>query len=431
MDLLCIGINHRTAPLNIRESVWYSNEEVGRVLPAFKEKNLRECVFVSTCNRTELYATPNDQTNRKELLDVFIQSKNASHLAQPQHFYSLESLLAVRHLLSVSSGIDSMVLGDVQILSQMKEAFDLAHEAGTVGTILTKLFQTALHTGKRARTETEIGYGAVSVSYAAVELATKIFDDLSQRKALLIGVGETGKLTAKHLVGKQIGKLYLANRTRQHAENVASQLGGQVVEFDALKDALRQVDIVISSVNTPTHILSAQDIRTAMKHRSNNPLFIIDIGVPRNIDPSANKIGNVFLHDIDTLNIVVDRNLQKRQTEASKVQQIVHEEVLKFHQWYNGLQVTPTIQELRDQFESIRKQEVERIVHRFPSDQRESVEMLTKRIVNKILHTPMTNLKDGTNGEETEETLKKISTIRHLFGLGAKHERGKQGGHEE
>ena len=423
MDLFCIGINHRTAPLDVRESVWYSNEEVESVLPRLKEANLRECVFVSTCNRTELYAIPNDQTKAEDLLGVLIQAKNASRLAQPHHFYTLESSLAVRHLLNVSSGIDSMVLGDVQILSQMKEAYEIAQRHGAVGTVLTRLFHAAFHTGKRARTETEIGYGAVSVSYAAVELASKIFNDLSERKALLIGAGDTGKLTARHLVGKRIGKLYLANRTRERAAELAERLGATIVEFDRMLGALENVDIVITSVNAPTYVLSAADIQTAMKHRSSSPLFIIDIGVPRNVDPAAKKIENVFLHDIDTLNIVVDRNLQKRQEEARKVQNIIHEEMVRFHQWYDGMQVAPTIQELRDQFESIRRQEVDRIGHRFSAEQQESLDMLTRRIVNKILHTPMTSLRDGTNGEASEETLKKLSVIRTLFGLGPRHRR--------
>jgi glutamyl-tRNA reductase len=427
MNLFCIGINHRTAPLDVRESVWYSNEEIGKILPLLKSKNLQECVFVSTCNRTELYGLQTEgSVQTEELLELIIHSKNTAHRAQPHHFYTLQSLFVGRHLFSVSSGIDSMVLGDVQILNQTKEAFDLAKEAGTVGTILTKLFQSALHTGKRARTETEIGQGAVSVSYAAAELAGKIFDDLSKRKALLVGAGETGKLTAKHLAGKGIGKLYLTNRTKERTGEIAARLDGTVVEFERMKEAMETCDIVITSVTSPSYILTAQDVHTIMKHRANKPLFVIDIGVPRNVDPAANNIDNVFLHNIDTLNIVVDRNLQKREAEARKVQRIVHEEVLKFYQWFNSLQVTPTIQELRDQFETIREREVEHALHHFSREQRESVEMLTKRIVNKILHTPIVNLKNGADGEASEETLKKLSVIRHLFGLGHKSEHSKK-----
>lgn len=428
MNLFCIGINHRTAPLDVREQVWYSNEEIRRLLPSLKANNLRECVFVSTCNRTELYGvaleTDLSSATFEKLLSIIIHSKVQvkPSLAEPRHFYTLQSLLVTRHLLSVASGIDSMVVGDVQILNQMKEAFDIARQQGAVGTILTKLFQTAFHTGKRARTETEIGHGAVSVSYAAAELAGKIFDDLSKRRALLVGAGETGKLTARHLASKGIGKLFLSNRTRERADAIATILGGTVVPFEHMQEIIQSVDIVITSVTAPSYILTEQDVHTIMKHRSNSPLFIIDIGVPRNVDPQANKIDNVFLHDIDTLNIVVGKNLQKREGEVRKVREIVHTEMLKFYQWYNSLQVAPTIQELREHFETIRQHEIEQALHRFSPEQRELVEMLTKRIVNKILHTPMVNLKNGTDSEESEETLKKLSVIRHLFGLGHKSE---------
>lgn len=432
MNLFCIGINHRTAPLNVRESVWYSNEEIEQLLPSFKANNLQECVFVSTCNRTELYGVPaeNDvsRSTLEKLLYLIIHSKTRQKPAPAQHhhFYTLQSLLVARHVLSVASGIDSMVLGDVQILSQMKEAFDIANQRGTVGTILTKLFQTAFHAGKRSRAETEIGHGAVSVSYAAAELAGKIFDDLSKRQALLVGAGETGKLTAKHLASKGIGKLYLTNRTKERADGIAALLGGTVVPFEHMVDAMQHVDIVITSVAAPAYILTEQDIHAIMKHRSNNPLFIIDIGVPRNVDPKANNIGNVFLHDLDALNIIVGKNLQKREREVQKVQNIVREETLKFYQWYNALQITPTIQELRERFEAIRQHEFEQALHRFPPELRESVEMLTRRIVNKILHTPMVNLKNGTDGGVREETLKKLSVIRHLFGLEHKSDQGKK-----
>jgi glutamyl-tRNA reductase len=422
MDLFCIGINHRTAPLDVRERVWFSDEETARTLPLFRERNLRECVLVSTCNRTELYGIRSDRRT-DDLIDLLIEAKQAGGTVRPANFYSLQSLLAVRHILGVASGIDSMVVGDVQILNQMKEAFEIARRSNTVGTLLSKLFPAALHTGKRSRTETEIGHGAVSVSYAAVELASKIFADLSRRKALLIGAGETGKLTAKHLVGKRIGQLYIANRTRERAEEIARQLGGMATEFGEIVRTMESVDVVITSVTAPSAILTAQDIQAIMRRRSNEPLFIIDIGVPRNVDAAAKRIDNVFLHDIDTLNVVVDRNLDKRHAEVAKVREIVHEEVLKFHQWHNSLQVTPTIQDLRDQFESIRQREVEQALHRFSTEQRESVEQLTKRIVNKILHTPMVNLKNGTDGEASEETLKKLSVLRHLFGLGHKNER--------
>lgn len=428
MNLFCIGISHRTAPLEVRESVWYSNEEVAQLLPGLRDQLFREAAVVSTCNRTELYGVAaNDELDTEATKRFLIAAKQANGLASPEHFYTLQSHLAAKHLFNVSAGIDSMVLGDVQILSQMKDAFQLAQQTKSTSTFLNRLFTTAFHVGKRVRTETEIGEGAVSVSYAAVELAGKIFNDLRQRKALLVGTGETGKLTAKHLIGKEIGKLYLANRTRERAEEVASVLGGTVVDYADVPKFLAEVDIAVTAVQAQNFIIVAETVQRAMKARGNNPLCIIDIGVPRNVDPAVNRIDNVFMHDIDTLNRVVDRNLEKRRAEVPTVQKIVHEELLNFHHWHQSLQAAPTIQDLREQFEVIRRDEVEKNINRFAPENRELVEIITKRIVNKILHTPTINLKGGPDGEDS---LHKISTIRNLFGLGHRIHRTARPSHD-
>jgi glutamyl-tRNA reductase len=418
MDLLCIGINHRTAPLAIREKIWFSNEEMRVAILWLKEHYARECVLISTCNRTEVYLVPTtEQTNGKPLWSILASFKNAEHVVTEQHFYSLSSLAAAKHLFNVVTGIDSMVIGDIQIQSQVKEAFSIAQEAKTSGIILHRLFTTALHVGKRARTETEISQGAVSLSYAAAELASKIFEDLSKRTALLIGAGETGKLTAKHLVSKNLGNLILANRTRQRAEHLARELGGTVINFDSITVSLPQADIIISSIESPTYVLSVSDIKQTMRLRHQRPLFIIDIGVPRNIDPAVNSIDNVFLYDLDALSNIIDNNLAHRKAEVYKVHRIILEELTQFKTWHDALQVTPTIQELRQQFESIRLSEIEKHRHHFSPKDQEEVEILTKRIVNKILHTPMTNLKNGYNEQPPEITLNKLQLLRQLFGL--------------
>jgi glutamyl-tRNA reductase len=345
------------------------------------------------------------------------EPKHAQESARAEHFYMLTSANAVRHLYNVASGIDSMVLGDVQILNQIKESFALAQQEHCVGSVLSRLFTSSLHVGKRTKNETEISEGAVSVSYAAAELASKIFEDLTKRTALLIGAGETGELTAVHLRSRDIGNLWVTNRTRDHAQTLAGKLGGSVVDFAAMQDALHQSDIVISSVNVSSHVLTANDIRAAMKHRGNRPLVIIDIGVPRNIDPAANRIDNVFLHDIDGLNNIIDRNISQRKAEVPKVERIVLDEVIAFERWYTSLDVTPTIQELREQFEDIRATEVAKHLSSFPPETRETVEMMTRRIVNKILHTPMVNLRNGRGDGSGHESLHKVDLIRHLFGL--------------
>lgn len=418
MNLITIGINHRTAPIEVREKIWFSTDETKNILPQLKEKFFKECVLISTCNRTEVYGIPIDQVEEvKGVVDLLISFKNSGDIVKQDHFYELHSSLAVSHLFKVVSGIDSMVLGDVQIISQMKEAYLTASNIKTVGKFTARLFDTAFHVGKRSRTETEIGEGAVSVSYAAVELANKIFADLSKHNALVIGAGETAQLTAKHLQSKNIGKLIFTNRTREKAEAIASELNGSVIDFDSFQSELKNVDIIISSIKIPSYILNAQQIQLAMRQRHNNPLFIIDIGVPRNIDPETSKIDNVFLNDIDALNNMIDKNLGKRRSEVPKVKNIVFEELEQFYNWFRSLQVNPTIQELRTQFELIREDEVRKNINRFSETDKELVEILTKRIVNKILHAPIVNLKNGTNTEADEDTMNKVSLLRHLFGL--------------
>ncbi|MEK7671191.1 MAG: glutamyl-tRNA reductase, partial [Bacteroidota bacterium] len=262
-----------------------------------------------------------------------------------------------------------------------------------------------------------------SVSYAAVELASKIFADLSKKSALLIGAGETGELTMKHLIGKDIGNVKVANRTRAKAEALIASLGvnGNAVDYENLQEALRTVDIVITSVNSPAYIVQPEHVRSVMKQRSNNPLFIVDIGVPRNVDPSCNKVENVFVYDMDSLSAIVDRNVEKRKAELPKVTTIIREEVVGFFKWHNSLQVGPTIHELTEAIESIRHQEVEKNINRFKPEDRELVDMVTKRIVNKILHQPITNLRNGAqNGGGGSETLNRIRALRDLFGIAEK-----------
>jgi glutamyl-tRNA reductase len=420
MNIHCLGINHRTAPIEIREKLWFSNGELPSLLAALHAgEQMAECALVSTCNRTELYYVPAPGSpNGAPLWRTLAAKKGTADAFRDEHFYSYSGLDAVRHLYRVVSGIDSMVLGDVQIISQVKEAFQAAQEHHTTGILLNRLYNNALHVGKRSRTETEIGEGAVSVSYAAAELASKIFSDLSKRTAMLVGAGETGKLTAKHLQGRNLGKMVFANRTRAHAERLAEVLGGgSVVDYERMASEVPNVDILISSVNSPSHVLTAAEIRQAMKSRGNRPLFIIDIGVPRNIDPAANTIDNVFLHDIDGLNQIIDGNLAHRRAEVPKVESIIDEEATVFEHWFQSLDVSPTIQQLREAFEQIRSEEVGKHANHFDRDTADAVELLTKRIVNKILHTPMSNLRNGTGEPGADETRTKIYFIRHLFGL--------------
>jgi glutamyl-tRNA reductase len=425
MNLLNLSINHRTAPVEVREKVWLSEEETKLGLQRFRPSFFGECMVFSTCNRTEVFGVdPSADVTPERVRDMLLDLKQAGAMVSSDHFVSSFSEEAVRHLFEISAGIDSMVVGDIQILNQVKEAFKLARDEGALGPVLSRLMQSALRVGKRTRTETAICEGAVSVSYAAVELANKIFEDITTRSALLIGAGETGELTVKHLVGKGIGHIKIANRTRAKAEELVASLGGEVVDYELLVDALQEVDIVITSVRSPSYIVQPADVQRVMKQRLNNPLFLIDIGVPRNIDPAARKIDNVFLYDLDSLGGVVERNLGRRKAEIPKVSEIVKEEMADFFRWYNTLQVGPTIQELRDTFEAIRTQEVQKNINRFKPEDRELIELVTKRIVNKILHQPITTLKEQSgNGEPRRETIHRIHTLREIFGIGKPQER--------
>ena len=325
--------------------------------------------------------------------------------------------------------MDSLVVGDVQILGQIKDDFQLAIEEHTAGTMMHKLLQSALHLGKRVRTETTIMEGAVSVSYAAVELANKIFADFDHRKALLIGAGETGELTAKHLAGRGIGEMFITNRTRQKAEELASTIGGSVVEFENFHSMISNVDIIISSVTATEYILTAAQIKNSLKQRRHSPLFIFDIGVPRNIDPGANDIDNVFLNDMDSLSNIVAQNIHKRQSELPKVNELILEELKNIHQWYRSLQVGPTIVDLRNHFEKVRQEEVSEHINRFSEKEKELVELVTKRIVNKLLHHPTVTLRNGH--DETESQKKsRLDLVRSLFGLsGSVHKEEKSETH--
>ncbi len=431
MNLLSIGISHNSASLDVREKMWMSNDEAKDALKKLHGKFFNEAMLVSTCNRTELYGltpdtqapsgqAPSGQVSDAELKKFLIESKNADHIVKPEHFYGSFSGGAVNHLFKVAAGVDSMVIGDIQILNQVKEAFQLSTELGMMGPVMNRLMQATLHVGKRVRTETTICEGAVSVSYAAVELASKIFADLSKKSALLIGAGETGELTMKHLIGKGIGHVSIANRTREKAESLLKSLEvkGEVVDYGNLTEALRTVDIVITSVNSPNYIVKPEHVRSVMKQRSNNPLFIIDISVPRSVEPSCNKVENVFVYDMDSLGAIVDKNLDKRKAEIPRVTTIIREEMIEFFKWHNTLQVGPTIQEFRNALESIRHDEVEKNINRFKPEDRDLVELVTKRIVNKILHQPITNLKHGAeNGQRGNETANRINVLRDLFGI--------------
>lgn len=424
MNLIASGINHRTAPLEVRERVWLSDTETRKALSLLKTGPFSECALVSTCNRTEIYGVLNDLSAESEPPDVWkrmtavlTQVKALTGDLDPTHFYFLRSCHAAQHLFKVATGADSMIIGDIQVLSQIKEAFRLADSTDALGPFLRRLMQSAYHVAKRARTETMITEGAVSVSYAAVELAGKIFADIATRKALLIGAGETGELTAKHLFGRGIGHLFVTNRTRSKAEQIVASLGGTVTEFESFQNKLDHVDIVISSVTGPGYILSKYNVSRSMKRRSHRPLVIIDLGMPRNIEPQSRSVENLFLYDIDSLQNVVDQNLQRRKSEIPRVNAIVLEELREFSAWIKSLQILPTINDLRTHFEQIRAEEVAKHINRFTEHDRELLNLVSKRIINKLLHTPSVELRNN-HRTGASERMQTVQVVRQLFGLG-------------
>ncbi|MEN3039618.1 MAG: glutamyl-tRNA reductase [Candidatus Kryptonium sp.] len=418
MDLLLVGLNHKTASVEVREKLYYTLEETEKVLPEIVHLFLKEGVLLSTCNRTELYGVlKNDEIKPEQIINFLISKKGASQIVGYSHFYIMRSYDAVRHLLEVSSGIDSMLVGDVQILGQVKDAYEVAVKCGVVGTFLHQVFHTAFRAGKRAKSETSISEGAVSISYAAVELAEKIFADLSKKKGMLIGAGETAELTAKHLSSHGMSELYIANRTIERAQKLAEQFNGKVITLEEITDKLSEVDIVVSSVSVNDYILTFSQVKNAMSKRGNRPILIIDIGVPRNVEPSVKEIENVFLEDIDSLESIAKANYERRLGEIPKVQRIIDEELRNFIKWYESYQVAPTIKLLRERFEEIRQLELEKYRNKFSPEDFQKVDALTRSLVNKLLHTPTVSIRESSNGKPESERIKFIQFVRELFGL--------------
>lgn len=418
MNLLGISINHRTAPVDLREALHLSEEEIRNLIQQTKDKVLSEGIIISTCNRTEIYGIPKQNgITHLDLQNLIINFKSAAKVTE-ENFQKFVSRESVEHLFRVATGIDSLLIGDNQIFKQVKDSFIVSEEMNFAGFLIKRLMDAAVRVGKRAINETAISEGAVTVSYAAVQLVEKIFANLSKKSALVIGTGETGEIAAKHLRDRGIGRLALTNRTFEKAEKLATELNTAVFPFDTFKDHLHKFDIIISATSSENIILTKDDIERAMKKRNYDSLVIMDIAIPRDIDPSCKDIDYVFYHDIDSLNVIVQQNLAKRRNEIPKVEKIIQEELDAFFDWYNSLQVAPTIKDLRDYFESVRAEEVEKNINKFSEEDREKLEIITKRIINKILHHPTVELKKLSDENSASDfSSLKISVIRELFGL--------------
>ncbi|MBI5197752.1 MAG: glutamyl-tRNA reductase [Nitrospirae bacterium] len=418
MHVVIVGLSHKTAPVEIREKLSFTKQEIPEAVHRLKsEESIKECLVLSTCNRVEIYAAvTSEDIGTAQLTEFFCRT--SPHIPPErliEHLYTRSSDEAVGHLFRVASGLDSMVVGEPQILGQVKESYDVALLSSGTGTVLNKLFKKAISVAKRVRTETGISENAVSVSYAAVELAKKIFGHLHDKTVMLLGAGEMAELAAGYLAQSGAREVVVSTRNYDRAVKLAGQFNGRVARYEDFLQEMIHTDIVLCSTGAPTYLIRYEDIHRLIQKRKNRPVFMIDISVPRNIDPEINEIDNVYLYDIDDLESVVKANLQARQKEAEKAEEIIGEEMGAFNRWMKTLEVVPTIVALREKAEQIRKNELDRVLSRLgPVDEEKArmIDALTSSIVNKILHAPMTALKDESNGSNYAEVLRKVFDLQ-------------------
>jgi len=428
MDILGISINHKTASIELRESLHLSVDEIKEFIPILKETVFLEGFILSTCNRTEIFGIPKRHNiTYKDIQRCLLKFKHVDGLSS-KHFLNYFSCSAVKHILEVASSINSLIVGDGQIHGQVKDAFYQSDELDFSKTIFHKLYEASVHVGKRSINETTIGQGAVTISFAAIKVLEKIFSSFESKNALVIGAGETGALAAVHLKEKGIGKLSIANRTLSKAKALAEKVNGGVIDFTSLKDSLENFDIIISATSSNKYIIEYDEIKLMMKKRKGTLACIMDIAVPRDIDPKVSELDGMFYNDIDSLNIIVNENVQKRENEIPLVNKIIMEEMTTFFKWSNTLDVVPTIKDFRDFFEEIRLDEIEKIKYKVHDYEFEKVDNMTKRIIGRILHHPTWNLKRlSETGTDYEEAKKHSDIIRELFNL---NDRNKNNGQE-
>lgn len=427
MHLLLLGISHRTAPVELRERLDFQTRGLESALCALANREAAsEAVIVSTCNRAELYAACADVAAARTAITKFVSEYHGvdPSIVMP-HIYDRADLDAVRHLFRVAAGLDSLVVGEPQILGQVKEAHTAAGAAHTAGALLNRLFHASFGVGKRVRTETGLGSGAVSVSFAAVSLAKKIFGDLKGLNVLVVGAGEMGKLTALHMKSQGVHQVTIVSRTMAHAARTAEAIGGaSAAPMDDLDALLGRADIVITATGASTVVLTRAHIEAVMRPRRNRPLFMIDIAMPRDVEPAAGDIEEVFLYNIDDLQATVSENLARRASEVARAEAIVSDEVEKFGLWLRARSAIPTVVALRQHFETIRRAELDRLASTLPPDARGRVDDITRLVVEKLLLMPTEQLKSATD-RETAAAYSEVLT--RLFGLEQKPSGADQG----
>jgi glutamyl-tRNA reductase len=419
MSIVLVGLNHKTAPVALRERLAFTDEACAEGLRALVDGEVvNEGLIVSTCNRVEVLAATSERlTEGKARIEEFLsQSRCLPQEDFSGHLYSHTDHAAVRHVFRVASSLDSMVVGEPQVLGQVRRAYSLAVEAGTAGRVLNRLVHQAFHVAKRVRTETGIASSAVSISYTAVELGRKVFGDLKGRTVLIVGAGEMAELSAKHLVNAGVARVLVANRTDSAAQKLASQFGGEAVDFARISSHLAEADIVICSTGASEYLITPAIAREALEKRRNRPAFFIDISVPRNIDPEVGRIPNLFIFDIDDLESVIASNIREREREAERAELIVESEVMQFQQSLRNLDIGPTLGALRGRLQEIARGELARQRPRLGDltpEQERAIESLLMATVNKISHPIIYRLKSSYDAGDNED----VQAWRDTFGL--------------
>ena len=417
MKFVLTGLNHRTAPVDVREKIAFDDQALPEALDNLKSRpGVLEGMILSTCNRVEVSVTAEDDADMAGAVEAFLaDSRHVERAWVTPYLYRYDGSDAIRHLFRVAASLDSMVVGEPQILGQLKSAYAVAKEHGSLSGFLDQVMTRAFNVAKRVRSETDIGESAVSVSYAAVELAREIFGSLNTKRALVVGAGKMAESAARHLRRAGIAEILVTNRTRTRAEAMAEECGGRVIDYEYFEDAVPTVDIILTSSGAPHFILTREQMRAAMAKRRNQPMFLIDIAVPRNIDPEVNKLESVFLYDIDDLGKVVDTNLRGRIKTAQEAEQIIGEEVERMMTRLKTREATPVIVTFQEHLDSMRRGEIERYRSKLgplTPQQEEAIDALTRGLMNKIAHGPISELRKQADDPRV------WALIRRLFRLG-------------
>jgi glutamyl-tRNA reductase len=419
MEILMLGTSQRDADLPTRESLAFSPEEAMDLMRAVAGgATVREAAALCTCNRTELYAVVDDvEAGAARLREAVRRLRPDDPLTPGEALAPKVGAEAAAHLHRVAAGLDSLVIGEKQVLGQVKQAWCDARGADALGSVLDKLFASAVHAGKRARAETEIDAGAVSVASAAVALAGKVCGDLEGRDLVVVGAGETARLAAQHFAERRPSRLRILNRTRERATALAADVGAEAGALESLPEALVDADVVALATRAPHALLPAGTVAAAVRRRPHRPLVLLDLAVPRDVEPEAGALENVFLYPIDALQGLVDQSLARRRREVPRAEAIAREECVRFLAWWRGLGATPVVRELREHFERVRAEEMARSRRLFSPEEQERFDRLTQSLVNKLLHLPTTRLKSFDPA--SREGARRLDAVRELFALGA------------